>query len=59
MVFKKILSIVFNNYLLKKVSWAPNKHIRMISKGSCDTEDWSDGCWKSSFAINEYITFKN
>ncbi len=21
--------------------WAPNHHIRMISEGSCDTEDWS------------------
>ncbi len=26
-------------------SWAPNKHIRMISVGSCDTEDWNNGCW--------------
>ncbi len=25
----------------KKVSWAPNQHIRMTSEGSCDTEDWS------------------
>ncbi len=24
------------------VSWAENKHIRMISEGSCDTEDWSN-----------------
>ncbi len=23
----------------------------MISDGSCDTEDWSNGCWKFSFAI--------
>ncbi len=21
----------------------------MISEGSCDTEDWSNGCWKFSF----------
>ncbi len=25
--------------------------IRMISEGSWDTEDWSNGCWKFSFAI--------
>ncbi len=23
---------------------AANQHIRMISEGSCDTEDWSNGC---------------
>ncbi len=28
-----------------------NMHIIMISEGSCDTEDWSSGCWKFSFAI--------
>ncbi len=22
--------------------WAPNQHNRMISEGSCDTEDWSN-----------------
>ncbi len=25
-----------------KCSWAANQHIRMISEGSCDTEDWSN-----------------
>ncbi len=25
--------------------WAANQHIRMISEGSCDTEDWK-WCWK-------------
>ncbi len=24
------------------VSWAANQHIRVISEGSCDTEDWSN-----------------
>ncbi len=23
----------------------------MNSEGLCDTEDWSNGCWKFSFAI--------
>ncbi len=26
----------------KTVSWAANQHIKMISEGSCDTEDWSN-----------------
>ncbi len=25
--------------IIRNVSWAPNQHIRMISEGSCDTED--------------------
>ncbi len=37
--------------VIRNVTWAPNQHIRMISEGSCDTEDWSNGCWKFSFAI--------
>ncbi len=31
---------VFN--IGNNVSWAANQHIRMISEGSCDTEDWSN-----------------
>uniref|UniRef100_A0A672LQU3 dihydrofolate reductase n=1 Tax=Sinocyclocheilus grahami TaxID=75366 RepID=A0A672LQU3_SINGR len=27
------------------------QYIRMISEESCDTEDWSNGCWKFSCAI--------
>ncbi len=26
----------------RNVSWASNQNIRMISEGSCDTEDWSN-----------------
>ncbi len=46
-------------------SWAANQHIRMISEGSYDTEDWRSGCWKFSFAVTEvnyilkYITTEN
>ncbi len=25
----------------------------MIYEGSCDTEDWSNGCWKFSFVMTE------
>ncbi len=35
--------------VIRNVNWAPNQHIRMISKRSCDTEDWSNV--KFSFAI--------
>ncbi len=42
---------VFNIDNTKTFSWA-NQHIRMISEGSCDTEDWSNE-WKFSFAITE------
>ncbi len=34
----------------KKYSWSQNQHIRMISKGSSDTEDWSNKCWIFNFA---------
>ncbi len=30
---------------------APNQPIKIISEGSCDTYDWSNGCWKISFVI--------
>ncbi len=26
--------------IIRNLSWAANQHIRMISEGSCDTEDW-------------------
>ncbi len=29
------------------VTLAPNQHIRMISEGSCDTEDWRNGAENS------------
>ncbi len=28
-----------------------NKYIRMISEWRCETEEWSNGSWKFSFAI--------
>ncbi len=33
---------------IKNVSWAANQHIRMISEGSCDTEDWSNDAENSA-----------
>ncbi len=43
--------IQFNSITIINVSSAPNQHIRRSSEGSCDTEDWNNGCWKCSFAI--------
>jgi len=28
--------------IIRNVSWAANDHIRVISEGSCDAEDWSN-----------------
>ncbi len=38
-------------YFFLKKSMHLLQHIRMISEGSCDTKDWSNDCWKFSFAI--------
>ncbi len=35
----------------KKKNWAINQHIRMISEGSCDPEDWSNDHWKFNIYI--------
>ncbi len=37
--------------------WAANQYIRMISEGSCDTEDWSDDA-ENSALITEINYFK-
>ncbi len=34
------ITTVFN-IIIRKDSWAENQHIIIISKGSCDTENWS------------------
>ncbi len=46
-------SITVFNFDNKKVSWAPKQRIKMISEGSCDTEDWSNDCWRFIFASQE------
>ncbi len=40
-----------NCKVIRNYSWAVNQHIRMTSEGSCDTEDWSNYCWRFSFDI--------
>ncbi len=33
---------------MKSISSAANQHIRMISEGSCDTEDSRNNAWNSA-----------
>ncbi len=49
MVSTKILS----SQMVLFASWMPNHYFRKISEGSCDTEVWSNGCWKFSFFFTE------
>ncbi len=47
--YKNIMQHNFSTFMIiRNVSWAPNQPIRMISEGPCDTDDWSNVCWKSS-----------
>ncbi len=39
--------------------WAPNYHIKMISEGSCDTEDWSNDVEKSALTSQEKNSILN
>ncbi len=45
-----------NNNNNKNVYWTANQHIRMISEGSCDTEDWSNDA-ENLALITGIITF--
>ncbi len=49
MVPVKILSsiTIFN---IDNTNILSSKSLYLISKESCDTEDWSNGCWKLSVA---------
>ncbi len=38
---------------IRNVSWAADQHIRMISEGSCDTEDWSHDAENSALTSQE------
>ncbi len=39
--------------ILRNVLLAPNQHIRRISKGSCDTKDWSNDAENSALTSQE------
>ncbi len=38
----------FSTFVIRNVL---NQHIRMISEGSCDTEDWNKGCKKNQLCV--------
>ncbi len=42
----KILGMHNFIIIIINVSWALIQHIKMISEGSRDTEDWNDGCFR-------------
>ena len=48
-----------NIVIIINVSWAADHHIRMISEGSCDTEDWSNDAENSALitGINYFIKY--
>ncbi len=50
MVLTKIWNktTIFNIDNIRNVSCAANQNIRMISEGSCDTEDWSNDAENSA-----------
>ncbi len=37
---------------IRSVSWSPYQHIRMISEGSCDTENWSNDAEYSALHLH-------
>ncbi len=39
----------------KNVSWVENRHIKMISERSSDTEDWSNNAENSALHYLNYI----
>ncbi len=45
---KKIFSSTTVLNIDNNQKWAANQHIRMISEGSCDTEDWSNDAENSA-----------
>ncbi len=45
--------------IIRNVSWAANQHIRMISEGSCDTEDWSNDAENSAAHHRNTFQFYN
>ncbi len=44
MVWSQLCAVI----LFRSVSWAADQHIRMISEGSCDTEDWRNDAENSA-----------
>ncbi len=53
---------MYTNFISKKdpYDWfcSPGSHIRMISKGSCDTEDWSNDAENSDLPNRNKLHLK-
>ncbi len=50
----KILSTTFLPLIIRNASWAAN-HVRMISEGSHDTENWSNDAENSALPSQQYL----
>ncbi len=48
---------LFSTLIIRNVSWESNQYIRMISEGSCDTEDWSNDAENSSLHHRNKLQF--
>ncbi len=44
--------------IIRNVYWEAYQHIRMISEGSCDTEDWSNDAENSAAHHKNKLRFK-
>ncbi len=54
---KKVYHKNYHKNMKQHISWAANQHIRMISEGSRDTEDWSKVAEKSALHHRKKTTF--
>ncbi len=52
-LFPCIINVCFSNNIMRNVHWAVNQHIRMISEGSRDTEDWSNNPENAALSSQE------
>ncbi len=60
-IWKKCITVLTQLFLaliISNVSWAPNQHIRLISEGSCDTEDCSNDAENSALITGINYTSK-
>ncbi len=48
---------MFSILILINVSYAANQDIKMISRGSCDTQDWSNDAENSAFDHRNKLHF--
>ncbi len=57
-LIKKVAQLFSLLIILINVSWSSNKHIRMISEESCDTEDRSNDAENTALIIGINDIFK-